>query len=143
MIRVIAAIDERRGIAKNGQIPWDLPADRKFFKEKTVGGVVLMGRGTYDTLPQPLPGRTNLVLTHLKELRSGFITVTEIPYKKYPDLWIIGGEDVYKQALLYCQELYLTHVPGDYNCDQFFPVYQSEFKLQSKQSIHAVYKKFA
>lgn len=141
MIRAIAAIDDRRGIAKNGQIPWNLPADRKFFKEKTMGGVVLMGRGTYETLSRPLPGRTNLVLTHQKKLRPGFLPVAEIPYKKHPDLWIIGGEDVYQQALPYCQELYLTHVPGDYSCDQFFPDYKGQFELKLRHVNYIIYKK--
>lgn len=145
MIRAIVALDLHRGIAKDGKIPWDLPEDRQYFKEKTAGAVVLMGRGTYHTLTAPLPGRTNLVLTHKKRLRPGFIAVRDLVLviESYPDLWIIGGADVYAQALPYCQELYITHVAGDYACDRFFPAYKSMFKSSRKQGIYFVYQQIS
>lgn len=143
MIRAIVALDLNRGIAKDGKIPWDLPEDRQYFKEKTMGAVVLMGRGTYDTLPGPLPGRTNLVLTHTTSLRQGFIPVKDLAQalQQYPNLWIIGGAEIYAQALPFCEELFITHIPGNYDCDQFFPDFQSQYTLAEKHGPFAVYTK--
>ena len=77
MIRLIAAIDNRRGIAKDGAMPWDLVADRLYFQTQTkkYGGVVLMGFWTFNSLSQPLPGRKNYVLTHKKNLSFKDITL--------------------------------------------------------------------
>ncbi len=130
MIRLIVAIDNRRGIAKNGAIPWDLPDDRRFFSEQTrgKGGVILMGKRTYDAIGHPLPGRRNLVLSkgHIPIPGAQIVNNLSI-LNTLSDVWVIGGADVYNQAISQAEELYLTHIEADFGCDQFFPDYSEGF----------------
>ena len=137
MIRAIAAIDDRNGIAISSglrTIPWDIPEDMARFKSLTQGAPVLMGVHTYETLPQPLPGRHNVVLSRqLDSVRPGFELARDLEsfVSLNPDLdmWVIGGSELYKTALQHCQQLYITHVSGDFSCDRFFPDYTQEFAL--------------
>ena len=139
MIRAIAAIDDRNGIAVTSEqrtIPWNIPEDVEQFRAHTKNSVVLMGANTYQTLPQPLPDRRNIVVTRqLSEVRPGFELANDleelIGQSQNMDMWVIGGAELFKTALKHCQELYLTHVSGDYHCDRFFPDYTQEFVLQS------------
>jgi len=139
MIRAIAAIDDRNGIAVTSEqrtIPWNLPEDLAQFKSLTQGSVVLMGANTYQTLAQPLPGRRNVVVTRqLSEVRPGFELANDleelVSQSQTVDMWVIGGSELFKTALKYCQEIYLTHISGDFNCDRFFPDYTQEFVLKS------------
>ncbi len=136
MIRLIAAIDTKRGIASGGQIPWDLPSDRTYFKTQTLkfGGNILMGHTTFNSLNGPLIGRTNYVVSHsLLKLPSGVVLVNDLEsflnnFKE--DLWVIGGESIYAQIIRRAQELYLTTIESDFNCDQFFPNFNN-FNLKS------------
>jgi dihydrofolate reductase len=136
MIRLIAIIDKSRGIAKNGQQFLALPDDQTYFgyQTKLYGGNVLMGRKTYqEAIGHPLPKRHNYVAAH-KQLDDSVITVTDVPAfltSFAEDIWVIGGASIYTQAMPFADELYLTHVAADYNCDQFFPPYP-DFKLQHK-----------
>lgn len=136
MIRAIVAHDDMLGIAANGHppynIPWDIPDDQLYYKQKTSGGIIVMGRGTYNTLSDPLPNRRNVVVSKsLSDVRQGFELVNNLhDYLRLPhtkDVWIIGGATMYSDALEYCDELYVTHVEGDYNCDTFFPKYAQQF----------------
>lgn len=136
MIRLIAAIDSRRGIARNGQIPWDLPSDRAYFNSQTLkfGGNILMGHTTFNTLRGSLVGITDYVVSHsLIKLPGSVVLVNDIEsflnnFKE--DLWVIGGEGIYALTIGKAQELYLTNIESDFNCDQFFPSF-SGFKLKS------------
>jgi dihydrofolate reductase len=134
MIRQIAAMDSQRGIATDAGIPWKLPGDTAYFREKTTSGVILMGRSTYIEFAVPLHERENFVLTAGSEpLRAGFRSVgsldqlvTENPDQ---DIWIIGGAAVYTETIARADELLLTQVVGDFNCTKFFPPYRTEFRL--------------
>jgi len=140
MIRAIAAIDDRRGIGRHGDIPWNIPDDTAYYRRHTEHSPIIMGRATYDGFKQPLVNRRNLVMSNsLKEVRQGFellpdaatflTTATE-------DVWIIGGAGPYQALLEYCDELYLTHVDGDYDCDRFFPAYAEQFELVSESPLN-------
>jgi dihydrofolate reductase len=137
MIRSIAAIDSKRGIAKNGKIPWDLPKDKAHYRELAMaeGNNVLMGRRTYEAMGY-LEGRHYYIVSHGDlDLSSGCKLIKDIgkfmaEFKE--DLWIIGGEAIYKETMNYVDELYLTIVEADFNCDQFFPDYSS-FKLKNAE----------
>lgn len=136
MIRLIAAIDDKRGIAKNGAIPWDIPEDRKFFREHTSqkGAVILMGRKTYETIGHPLPNRRNIVLSNNTHVAPGVENISDLSIlNMLSDVWIIGGEAIYQQTIASADELYLTHVETDFKCDQFFPDY-SELFVQAWRS---------
>lgn len=139
MIRLIAAIDRKRGIAKNGAMPWKIPEDEKYFTDqtKTYGGHVLTGGETFRQAyhGRPLAGRTNYVLTRRDEPIPGAIVVHDLDKLlsefRDKDLWVAGGSEVFREVMDAgkADELYLTHIEGDFDCDRFFPEYEPGFKL--------------
>jgi len=137
MIRLIAAIDTRRGIATDSGIPWKLPGDTAYFHEKTATGLILMGWATYNEFAAPLHGRNNYVLTaDSRGLRTGFQAIgsldqlaTEHPAE---DIWVIGGANVYAETIGQADGLLLTQVVGDFDCTKFFPPYEDEFRLATR-----------
>lgn len=141
-ISSIVSVDEERGIGKKNKIPWNIPKDRKWFKEKTLGHTVIMGRNTHfsilDFLGKPLPGRKNIVVTSKKidPVENVFFTETidealELARKieENGEIFFIGGSQIYTSSLKYVERLYLTLIKGKYNCDTFFPDY-SEFNKE-------------
>ena len=137
MIRLIAAMDCRRGIATDSGIPWKLPGDVAYFRNKTVGGLILMGRATYDEFAVPLHERENFVLTTGSgPLRTGFQAVGSLDQlvAEHPDedVWVIGGAGVYAETITEAAELLLTQVVGDFHCTKFFPPYQTEFRMATE-----------
>jgi dihydrofolate reductase len=134
MIRLIAAIDSRRGISTDSGIPWKLPGDTAYFRERTATGVILMGRATYNEFAAPLHDRENFVLTaNSAPLRTGFRAVGGLDQLavEHPgeDIWVIGGARVYAETIGESDELLLTQVVGDFHCTKFFPPYRTEFRL--------------
>lgn len=130
MIRLIAAIDSKHGLARGGAIPWDIADDRSFFREQTTskGGVILMGKQTFDTIGHPLKNRRNIILSNKLMAMPGAEIVNNLSIlNTLRDVWVIGGEAVFKQTIDLADELYLTHVDDDFNCDQFFPSYTEKF----------------
>jgi dihydrofolate reductase len=137
MIRHIVAIDSFRGIAKNGEIPWNLPADARHFAEltKSHGGIMLMGRETYDYIGEALPGRQSFVLTRNPDFQAEGVTAVhdlDAFLREQADVWIIGGSALYAMTLQYAEELYITEIEHDYGCDTFYPMYRSAFELASE-----------
>ena len=152
MISIIAAIGKNRELGKDNKLLWHIPEDFKRFKELTSGHVVIMGRKTYESLPEkfrPLPNRINIVVT-----RNPQVTILERSHKDSNSqiiicnsieeaiqkaksfklqvtnlkVFIIGGASVYEQGIKYADKLYLTLVDKEYpDADTFFPDY-SEFK---------------
>jgi dihydrofolate reductase len=136
--RAIAAIDDRRGIATDTGIPWDVPADRAYFRQQTAGATILMGRATYEEMATPMPGRRNLVATsRTAPLRAGFESVpdlTAVLADPTADIWVIGGAVIYAETLPWMDALYLTRIPGDYACTKFFPPFVDGFALEQATS---------
>jgi dihydrofolate reductase len=152
-LNFIACCDSKAGIARDGQIPWNFAEDMKHFRETTMGGIVIMGKKTWQTLKRELPGRHTIVMTRccfndgskppettISDLvkDNGFIRCTaqssyyaiEIckliqQYRNDPEIWIIGGQEIYESFIKEYPELfgklYLTRVDGDFNCDRHFP----------------------
>lgn len=146
----IAAMDEGRAIGLGGKIPWHLPEDMKRFSTLTTGQSVLMGRKTYDSLPErfrPLPNRKNIVVTRSPEEFCGgkdvevitsptqFVEQVKAGSGTSQDgtLWIIGGADIYRLTLPYWDELYLTVLHSRYQGDAFFPEFEDSFDLVDRQ----------
>lgn len=149
-ILAIVAMDEGRVIGKNGTIPWRLPEDMKRFAALTTGHTVLMGRKTYESLPprfRPLPDRKNVVVTRdpsrlrmekrIQVVRSPQDYVErclkgeeQLPSEQ---LWIIGGEAIYRETLPYWNELYLTLVHSKNDGDTFFPQIEEKFALMNEE----------
>ena len=141
MIRLIAAMDSRRGIAIASGIPWKLPGDTAHFRDETVDGLILMGRATYDEFAAPLHQRENYVLTRRPDqLRAGFRAVGDLDQlvaeNPGEDVWVIGGAAVFACTIADGDELLLTQVAGDFSCTKFFPSYQTDFRLETQSGDH-------
>ncbi len=132
MISLIAAVAQNRAIGKDNQLLWRLPEDMRHFRETTRGKTVIMGRKTWESLPaafRPLPGRRNLVLTRAPsyvapgaEICHALSEALELAANDDDDeIFVIGGEDLYRQALPLAQRLYLTEITEAPAGDAFFP----------------------
>lgn len=113
-------------IGKAGTMPWHLPEDLANFKSTTTGGAVIMGRGTWDSLPRtPLPGRQNIVLSRQRRMFPGAQVVPDLPaaLALTGDLpaWIIGGGQVYAASLPFVTHAVITYLDGDFDGDTFAP----------------------
>ncbi|MEK7059278.1 MAG: dihydrofolate reductase [Patescibacteria group bacterium] len=144
MIRLIVAIDRKRGIAKDGVQPWKIPEDEQYFasQTKTHGGVVLIGSSTFKTFKGPLKDRQNFVLTHAQEPIQGATLVHDLAQflDKYQgkDLWVAGGASLYQQIIdaNLADELYITHIDADFDCEQFFPDYEDKYTKIEETTPH-------
>ena len=135
IISLIAAVDSKNGIGLNGIMPWGhIKEDMEFFKKTTVGFPVIMGRVTFESLKnKTLPNRENIVISskinyeYLNKYNNLYYessfenTLSKLLLKKYKQIFIIGGESIYKKAIDYADIIFLTHIDKDYNCDRFFP----------------------
>ena len=135
-IKAIAAMAENRVIGYKGRIPWHLPEDFRWFKQATMGGVLVMGRKTYESIGKPLPGRETYVLSRTTRSIEGVHNFTNLDILKEIDtnktIWIAGGAEIYQQMLPLCQEIYLSRVHNSYQGDTEFPVFENGFRLTEK-----------
>ncbi len=143
---IISALDENRGIGHKNGLPWHLPADLKHFKETTLGGTVIMGRKTWDSIPEkyrPFKDRLNIVVSRSElELPEGVLLAHSLdqaleladPERK---AFIIGGATLYAEAIEHpsCDELILTELEGTFECDAFFPTYKEEWNEKESSDL--------
>lgn len=148
----VVAMSENRVIGKDGGIPWDIPHDMKRFKEITTGHAVVMGRGTFESLPSPLNRRFNVVLTSRESVENGDFKISRadgiISWDKgarvtlesnvadsirlcrdkgFDEIYVIGGESIYEQTLPYADVVRATHVHRHVeDGDAFYPEELSE-----------------
>lgn len=130
-MNLIAAVDNNWAIGKNNQLLVSIPADMKFFRTTTTGKVVVMGRKTLESFPngQPLKNRTNIVLTHDRtySVRNAVVvySMDELreKLKKYDseDIYVIGGESIYRQLVDECDVAHITKIDFAYDADAYFP----------------------
>jgi dihydrofolate reductase len=126
IISMIAAVDEQRGLGKDNKLLCHLPADLKHFKELTLGKPIIMGRKTYESIGRALPGRLNIVLSkHAKPiiditLAHSLDEALEIT-KDSPEVMVIGGANLFAQALPLAHRVYLTIIRAQFDADVFFP----------------------
>jgi len=135
----IAAMSENRVIGNQGKIPWQLPEDFRWFKHKTLGGTLVMGRKTFEGIGEPLPGRKTVILSRTPRAFPGTTSYDDVEVFRAneatsPQIWICGGAEIYRQLLPSCSVLYLTQVKRTVPGDAFFPPFENEFKLD--QTIH-------
>lgn len=142
-MNVIVAIDEQNGIGFQGNLLVTIPEDHRFFREKTTGNVVVMGRKTLESLPnkRPLPNRVNIILSQNQSYKvDGAIVVHSIEeckevLKKYSSdsVYIMGGESIYKALLPEAEGMYLTKIHHTFQADAYFPDFdKNEWKLVEK-----------
>jgi len=140
--KAIAAMSLNRVIGRGNSIPWHLPEDFEWFKQTTMGHVLVMGRKTFESIGRPLPGREMIVLTRSAEPIPGVRTIGDLnaldQKNDFGDrtIFICGGAEVYAQALGQCSDLFLTLVKREVEGDAFFPEFEpmydaGEILLQS------------
>jgi dihydrofolate reductase len=141
MINIIAAVGINREIGKNNQLLWDLPNDLKRFKSLTTGHPVIMGRKTHESIGKPLPGRLNIIITRQRDyFVDGCLIVHSIKdaiaeaKKQDEEVFIIGGEEIYKLAMPLAERLYMTWVHGEFEADSFFPEVDDQWYLATSEN---------
>lgn len=129
MIRAIVAMDESQGIGKNNRMPWSIPEDLQYFKEKTMGARVVMGRLTYESIgKRVLPGRENIVLSSTGDYTVGKV----LEESSEVDTWIMGGGQLYERFHPFVDEYYVTRVKGHHHCDVMFSLDFDALKMVSQ-----------
>jgi dihydrofolate reductase len=145
-ISLIVAASANNAIGKNGQLLWHLPNDLRFFKNTTWGMAVVMGRKTFEAVNKPLPGRTNIVISRDAAWqapgtqRAGSLeeALQLAATTNCKEIFIIGGGEVYHQAMPLADTVYLTRVHAELEGDTFFPeLDESEWRLDSNEDFAA------
>ncbi|NRA23180.1 MAG: dihydrofolate reductase [Oleispira sp.] len=143
---LIVAMASNQTIGINNTLPWHLPNDLKYFKQVTMAKPIIMGRKTYESIGRPLPGRTNIVISRQENYPSdGILVVNSLQQALdkaedisfvacHDEVMVIGGAEIYQQALLQADRLYITHVHSEVEGAAFFPVVEwsdwQEFKRE-------------
>ncbi|MDE6275222.1 MAG: dihydrofolate reductase [Clostridia bacterium] len=141
MINIIAAVAQKSVIGKDGKLPWKLKADMARFKELTMGNIVIFGLNTFNEFKRPLEGRENIVLSthnlHIDGVEVFDSLDKAIAYAKTQDkeIFICGGEKVYKEALEIADRLYITHIHANFDGDRYFPDVPKNFKCVASEDI--------
>ena len=133
-INIVVAAGKRNEIGKRGQLIWRISDDLKRFKQLTMGGVLIMGRKTYQSIGRPLPGRINIVVTRQEDFPDEGIFIARSPAEALEKarcfqkpVFIIGGEQIYRALLPHTERIYLTRIEAtDDKADAFFPEFQEE-----------------
>ena len=131
-------------IGKDGQMPWHLPEDLAHFKRKTLGQPVIMGRKTWESLPErfrPLPGRVNIVVTRQANwqaagaLRASSLEEAQTLCGPVQDAWIMGGAEIYRQAEPLAHTAVVTEIDADFEGDAFAPTLSSAWQ-ETQREVH-------
>lgn len=130
-MNAIVAVDKNWAIGNKGQLLISIPADMKMFRQETTGKVIVFGRKTIETFPncKPLPNRVNIVMSTRKDYEVPGATVVhnveelleELKQYNTEDVYIIGGDSVYKQMIDYCDTVHVTKIDREYEADAYFP----------------------
>jgi dihydrofolate reductase len=143
----IAAVAKNGVMGKDGRLPWDLPEDRAFFRDMTMGHAIIMGHRTWDERGVPLPGRRNIVVS-----RSGAVSgegrevvrtiedAITVARATDPDPFVVGGAEIFRATFPYATRLLITEIDFDAEGDTFFPVFdRSAWKVTQKRRGDRVY----
>jgi len=136
MISLIVAYAKGQVIGKDGDMPWQLPADLKNVKELTTGKTIVMGRKTFESIGKPLPNRRNVVLTRSRDFHPEGVDVvhTKEEVMALGDVIIFGGAEIYRQFLDVVDRLYITEIDLETEGDTFFPEWdREEFTMVDKR----------
>lgn len=143
IVSLIVAASTNNVIGKNNELVWSLPNDMKFFKNTTWAMPVLMGRKTYESLGKPLPGRLNIVITRQENWKPENLTIVHslesaisaAAMENYQEVFVIGGGEIFKEAMPIADKIYLTRVDAEPAGDAFFPAIDpQQWTMVSEQS---------
>lgn len=135
MLSIIVAADRNNVIGKDNALIWHLPNDLRFFKEKTTGHAIVMGRRTFDSVGKPLRDRRNIIITRNTDFKvEGCEVVTSLEtalalLNPQDENFIVGGEEIYRQALPLADRVYLTRIDHEFEGDRHFPELGPEWQL--------------
>ena len=141
MISIIVAVAENGVIGDKNSLLWHIKEDMRFFRQKTTSHPVIMGRKTYDSLGKPLPNRTNVVISRTLNHIEGCTVVHSLEeavalFPAEEELFIIGGAQIYAQALAIADRMYITHIEHSYEGDTSFPEWnRAEWRLIEKEAV--------
>lgn len=141
-LALIAAVARNGAIGKDNALLWRLPADLQFFKRTTLGCPVIMGRKTYESIGRPLPGRRNVVISRNAHFTApGVDTVHSLGdalrlTAEAPKVFVIGGAQIYAQALPLADEIVLTEIERDYEADTLFPPWDRQQFEEVQREAH-------
>ena len=145
-IALIVAASENDVIGKDNNLPWNQPADLKYFKNKTWGMAVIMGRKTFEAMGKPLPGRVNIVVTSNKDWNAEGATVVhsiEAALQKadelnFKEIFITGGGEIFRQSMKLADKIFITRIHAQIEGDAFFPeINGSDWQLENTMHIDA------
>lgn len=131
-ISLIAAMDKNRVIGKAGQLIWHLPADLRFFKTKTIGKPVIMGRKTFESIGRALPERKNIIITRQTNFNPSDCEVVHSLQEALAnasdaeEVMIIGGAEIFNQSLEFADQMFLTLIDHEFEGDSYFPEWDEE-----------------
>lgn len=144
-ISIIAAISKNNAIGKNNELLWNIPLDMKHFKETTTGHTVIMGKKTFESIGRLLPNRKNIIITHDlnykfegAEIYNSLTDVINKYKNSEEEVFVIGGGEIYKQALKDASTLYITHVEKEFPGDIFFPEISKNIWEEKNVSFHDI-----
>ena len=146
MIKIICAHDKHHVIGIHGKMPWHFPEDLKHFQNLTMNHPVIMGRKTFESIGKPLPGRLNIVLSQNKQYHpEGCFVFSSLKqaleFVKEKDVFVIGGQTLFEQALPLAEQLYLTEINAEFNGDTFFPDFDKTlFKKEVLKKTHTPFE---
>lgn len=133
-LRAIAAVSENGVIGNAGAIPWHLPADFRWFRSVTWGGILIQGRKTFESIGKPLPGRETWVLSRSPVTAAGvrpFVDLDSVRIALASEsrpAWLCGGGELYRQWLPECSDLFLTRIHRTVDGDALFPAFEGRFR---------------
>jgi dihydrofolate reductase len=142
MISIIVAMAENRVIGINNTLPWHLPGDLRHFRQLTTGHHVIMGRRNYESIGKPLPDRTNIVVTRNPAYHAPGCRVRNSlgdafqDIQNDPEVFVIGGADIYRQAIGAADRMYLTLVHAEVNGDTYFPEFDMRDWKETSRTRH-------
>ena len=142
-LSLVVAMDANRGIGVDNKLPWHLPEDLAHFKRVTLGHPIIMGRKTFESIGRPLPGRRNIVVTRNPDWRHDGVDVVHslqeaVALVGMDSASIIGGAQIFAQAMRVADRLIVTHIDKVYHCDTFFPEIDSRtWTAVSNEPLHS------
>ncbi|MEO8885064.1 MAG: dihydrofolate reductase [Mucilaginibacter sp.] len=147
-VSIVVAIAQNNAIGKNNQLLWHLPKDLKHFKEITSGHTIIMGRKTYYSVGKPLPNRRNIIITRQDITIEGCEVVNSLPdalklAEGVDEVFIVGGAEIYKQALTLTDRIYLTIVHQNFDGDTYFPEIKEDIWKETERTDHQADEKHA
>lgn len=142
ILSLIVAVANNGVIGQRNGLPWRLPEDLKRFKALTMGKPIIMGRKTFESIGKPLPGRTNIVITHQALSLPGCTVAPSLPAAiavagAVEEVMVIGGAEIYRQALPLAERVYLTEVHAEVVGDALFPALDTQWRELAREDYPA------